>query len=284
MSSKQEVLRELRQRLRQQPARPRQAAVVARSQAAELPDDADLFRQADADARILRPSLQAEIERPKPAPVPRPREREAKAAEPPGHKKHEDWIPSAWMAEEPDAKPLSEEARLLASLLSGVRPIENRRVEIEQPKPQPLPIQRERDEQAALAESIYAPTSLELRLEGGDELAYLANGVPKNVLRDLRRGRWVVQHEIDLHGCNRDEARELLALSMAQWRKTGVRCVRVVHGKGRGSPGREPVLKRLVAGWLMNYEQVTAYCQARLPDGGAGALIVLLKLQRAAGK
>jgi len=113
-------------------------------------------------------------------------------------------------------------------------------------------------------------------------LTYLENGVPRSVIRDLRRGRWVVQDQLDLHGCNRDDARELLAACMGQWKKRGIRCVRVVHGKGRGSPGREPVLKKLVAGWLMNYQDVMAYCQARLPEGGAGALIVLLKATRPA--
>ncbi|PAS99681.1 MAG: hypothetical protein BSR46_06705 [Candidatus Dactylopiibacterium carminicum] len=172
---------------------------------------------------------------------------------------------------------IPEEARLLGQALQGVQPIRQTRVAMKTPKPRPVPLQHQRDEQAALAESIYAPTSLDLHLEGGDELRYLANGVARNTLRDLRRGRWVVQDAVDLHGCNRDEARELLAACMGQWRKKGIRCVRVIHGKGRGSPGREPILKRLVAGWLMNYADVMAYCQARLVDGGAGALIVLLR-------
>lgn len=278
MSRNRHLLADLKQRLKQQPVRP--AAVLP----AKGSDGSSLFRQAVADAQVLPPSRQAEISKPQPAPVPRPRETASNGdLEAPPAKKREDWIPSAWLAEEPDRKPLSAEAAALAQALHGVQKISTDKVEPETPKPRPLPIQRERDEQAALVESIYAPTSLELRLEGGDELIYLCNGVPRSVLRDLRRGRWVVQEEIDLHGCNRDEARELLAANMAQWRKTGIRCVRVVHGKGRGSPGREPVLKKLVAGWLMNYEDVTAYCQARLPDGGAGALIVLLKVKKFSG-
>lgn len=271
MSNKRLPLAELRQKLRQPPA-PRRAPDTAPS----LDDDAALFRAATAGARALAPDGRANIEGPRPLPNPRPRKPEpvAEASPPPTE---DTWIPAAWLKPDPDAKPQSEEARVLDKALQGVQPLRQTRIELESPKPLPLPRQRQRDEEAALAESIYAPTSLDLQLEGGDELNYLANGVPRNTLRDLRRGRWVVQDAVDLHGCNRDEARELLAACMGQWRKEGVRCVRVIHGKGRGSPGREPVLKRLVAGWLMNYADVMAYCQARLVDGGAGALIVLLK-------
>ncbi|GAB2889975.1 hypothetical protein GCM10027046_18140 [Uliginosibacterium flavum] len=257
-----------------QPA-PRRAVVV------EDADELSLFRSAIAGAQALPPSNQAEIRKPLPKPIPRPREAAPdKPLQPSTSNSQEDWVPAAWLAEDSSGKPLSGQALDLATALRGVTPISTDRITPEAPKPKPLPIQHELDEQAALAESIYAPTSLELRMEGGEELTYLENGVPRSVVRDLRRGRWVVQDELDLHGSNRDEARELLAACMGQWKKRGVRCVRVVHGKGRGSPGREPVLKKLVAGWLMNYADVMAYCQARLPDGGAGALIVLLKAVR----
>ncbi|MBS1208675.1 MAG: hypothetical protein H6R19_1073 [Proteobacteria bacterium] len=274
MSSKRLPLADIKRKLKQQPAL--QRAVVV-----DPLNDADLFRAAIAGTQALPPVNQAVIELPKPAPVPRPRESKAEKANPAEPQQNrEEWIPAAWLAEDLDHKPLSADAADLATALQGVRPIQTDKVFPEPPKPRPLPIQHERDEQAALAESIYAPTSLELHLEGGDELTYLENGVPRSVIRDLRRGRWVVQDQLDLHGCNRDDARELLAACMGQWKKRGIRCVRIVHGKGRGSPGREPVLKKLVAGWLMNYQNVMAYCQARLPEGGAGALIVLLKAVR----
>lgn len=244
-------------------------------------DDASLLKAALTGVQPLPASDLAEVEQPKPAPLPRAREAAFRADPgPAAPKKPNDWVPATWLAEEADSKPLSGEGRALADALKGVVPIQQKRIELETDKPAPLPIQHLRDEQAALSDSIYAPTSLDLHLEGGDELTYLANGVPRTILRDLRRGRWVVQESVDLHGCNREEARELLAACMAQWRKRGVRCVRVVHGKGRGSPGKDPVLKKLVAGWLMNYEEVAAYCQARLAEGGAGALIVLLKTVR----
>ncbi|MFM2343298.1 MAG: hypothetical protein RLZZ592_2951, partial [Pseudomonadota bacterium] len=54
----------------------------------------------------------------------------------------------------------------------------------------------------------------------------------------------------------------------------------VVHGKGLGSPGRQPVLKGKVRSWLVQRQEVLAFTQARGPDGGAGALIVLLDSSR----
>ena len=62
--------------------------------------------------------------------------------------------------------------------------------------------------------------------------------------------------------------------------KTGRRCVRVVHGKGHRSANREPVLKKKVAAWLRQRDEVLAYCQALPADGGGGALLVLLKARK----
>ena len=100
------------------------------------------------------------------------------------------------------------------------------------------------------------------------------------VLKDLRRGRWVVQEKLDLHGLNRDQAKEAVVTFLAECRQHGHRCVRIVHGKGLSSPGREPVLKRLVLGWLTQRSDVLAFCQARAAEGGAGAVVVLLAARK----
>ena len=96
-------------------------------------------------------------------------------------------------------------------------------------------------------------------------------------MRRLRRGHWVLDDQIDLHGARRDEARTLLAAFLRDCIKRNMRCVRVVHGKGHGSVGRQPVLKGKVRGWLMQKDEVLAFCQARAADGGSGALLVLLR-------
>ena len=93
----------------------------------------------------------------------------------------------------------------------------------------------------------------------------------------LRRGKWSIQRQLDLHGLRSDDARDALAAFLRESCKQGVRCVRVVHGKGLGSPGKAPVLKNKVHGWLAQRSEVLAFVQARPLDGGAGALVVLLR-------
>ncbi|GAB4057916.1 Smr/MutS family protein [Uliginosibacterium sediminicola] len=276
------ALADLKRHVRASPASvaARPAAAAAKAvPAAPGKDDAALFKAAVEDVRSLPASNRAEIKRTLPAPVPRPRTELAESAQTPATKEADQWLPAHWLQD--SAQPAGNATeQLMARALQGVVPIRYDKVHADTPKPLPVPLQHERDEQAALAESIYAPTPLELVLEGGDELYYLKEGLPRTMLRDLRRGRWVVQAELDLHGANRDEARDLLAAAFAQWRKQDIRCVRVIHGKGLGSPGKEPVLKKLVAGWLMNYDDVLVYTQARVHDGGAGALLVLMRAAR----
>jgi len=55
--------------------------------------------------------------------------------------------------------------------------------------------------------------------------------------------------------------------------------VRVVHGKGLGSPGKAPVLKSRVHSWLVQKQECWPLC-SQAGDGGAGALVVLLMASR----
>ncbi len=170
--------------------------------------------------------------------------------------------------------------------VADARPLpDSGRIQRQRPAPPPRPLQHLADERAALHQSLHGQIGLQDRLEGGDEPHYLRAGLASTVLRDLRRGRWVVQDEIDLHGLNRDEARQLLAGFLAEALQQGRRCVRVVHGKGLRSPQKTSILRQLVRGWLAQRDEVLAYCQAKPHDGGEGALMVLLrapKKQRAA--
>jgi DNA-nicking Smr family endonuclease len=144
-------------------------------------------------------------------------------------------------------------------------------------RPTPIARQRERDEAAALAESIGDVVDAESLLETDDALSFRRRGIGVDVVRKLRRGVWALQDEIDLHGLRRDEAHARVAQFLREATRSGLRCVRVVHGKGHGSPGREPVLKARVKAWLVKHEDVLAFTHARPADGGHGALIVLLK-------
>jgi DNA-nicking Smr family endonuclease len=145
--------------------------------------------------------------------------------------------------------------------------------------PRPLPIARHRlaDEQAALQESLSDEFNVDTLLETDGELSFARNGIGPDTIRKLRRGHWVIQNQLDLHGMRREEAREALAEFLRNAIKRGQRCVRIIHGKGLGSVNKEPVLKNKVRNWLVQKDEVIAFCQAKAADGGAGALVVLLK-------
>ncbi len=144
------------------------------------------------------------------------------------------------------------------------------------PRPPVVARQRERDEAAVMHEAISDEFDVESLLDTDEGLSFRRPGIGAEVVRKLRRGVWAIQAQLDLHGLRRDEAREQLALFVHEARRRGLRCVRVVHGKGNGSPGREPVLKGRVRAWLVQKNDVIAFTQARASDGGAGALLVLL--------
>jgi len=133
------------------------------------------------------------------------------------------------------------------------------------------------DEHDVLTESLAGRLDPDSALDAGDEASYMREGVSRQVLRRLRRGHWVVQAEVDLHGLRRAEARLALADFLRECGHRGSRCVRVVHGKGLGSKNREPVLKGKVKLWLAQRAEVLAFCQAPAVQGGGGALLVLLR-------
>jgi DNA-nicking Smr family endonuclease len=167
--------------------------------------------------------------------------------------------------------------RLFADTVGRVTPLpQHGRVAPSAVRPAPLPLQRQADEQAALQEAMSDEVDLETLLLTDDGLSFRRPRVGPDVVTRLRRGQWAIQAQIDLHGMRRDEAREQLAAFIRNAAQRGHRCLRVVHGKGLGSPGRQPVLKGKVQKWLAQSHDVIAFTQATGPQGGAGALIVLL--------
>lgn len=172
----------------------------------------------------------------------------------------------------------ARERELFARAVGPVQPLKDRGLaQLDKPRPQPVPAQRQLDERLVLRESISDEFDVETLLDTDESLSFRRPGVGPDVVRRLRRGEWVIQRQIDLHGLRRDEAREQLAEFLREAVKAGLRCVRVVHGKGNGSPGREPVLKAKVKSWLVQKDEVIAFTQARPAEGGAGALVVLLR-------
>ena len=143
--------------------------------------------------------------------------------------------------------------------------------------PVPLPLQHELDAAAALQESLSDEVDVTTLLDTDDHLSFRRPGVGLDVAQKLRKGKWSIQRQIDLHGLRSDEARDALGSFIRESHKQGIRCVRVVHGKGLGSPGKAPVLKDKVHRWLVQKAEVVAFVQAQPAQGGAGALVVLLQ-------
>lgn len=147
----------------------------------------------------------------------------------------------------------------------------------------PAVMQRELDEQAALQESLSDEFDVGTLLDVDEQMSFLRPGLGTDIPRKLRRGDWAIQRQLDLHGLRVEDARERLGAFIREANQQGLRCVRIIHGKGLGSPGKAPVLKRRVYNWLVQKVEVLAFVQAKPADGGAGALVVLLAPVKAAG-
>jgi DNA-nicking Smr family endonuclease len=173
--------------------------------------------------------------------------------------------------------PPADDAELFRREMRDVSPVRApRRVEPFREKPAPVPAKRAEDERAVLEElARLAFVGDEIEFE--DDAVFLRPGLPRDILRKLRRTHWVIQDHIDLHGMTGDEAAIATAQFLSGCKRAGLRCVRIVHGKGLRSRGREPVLKRRIRKLLTRRDEVLAFVEPRAVHGGGGAVVVLLE-------
>lgn len=174
-----------------------------------------------------------------------------------------------------NTKRAKDEAKLFREHVRGTRPVAQDRITPHRAKRKPVPEQSRRDAAAALERLLddYDPAEIET----GEELLFFRPGLQHTVIRKLRRGQYAVEAELDLHGCTVPEARAALDKFLRSARAVGKRCVRVIHGKGKSSEGKMPVLKGKVNVWLRRRNEVMAFCSAVPRDGGTGAVYVLLR-------
>jgi DNA-nicking Smr family endonuclease len=169
-----------------------------------------------------------------------------------------------------------DEGSAFRDAMGDVRPIKaHNRVEPYRVKPSPVPAKRHEDERAVIEE--LARLTLDDDAEIEEDASYLRPGLPRDILRKLRRTHWVIQDDLDLHGHTGDEAVEQTAAFLADACRRGIRCVRIVHGKGLRSKGREPVLRKRIRKLLTRRDEVLAFVEPRGFHGGAGAVVVLLE-------
>jgi DNA-nicking Smr family endonuclease len=120
----------------------------------------------------------------------------------------------------------------------------------------------------------------ESEIETGETLAFSRPGVQQRLFRDLRRGYLEVAWVLDLHGLTVAHAQAALEHFFRDCHRRNIRCVRIIHGKGHRSEGRQPVLKQKLNLWLRERSDVLAFCSATQRDGGTGAVYVLLRASR----
>lgn len=172
------------------------------------------------------------------------------------------------MGDPPDT-PENDDTDLFQAAMGDVKPIAPDQVEPyrrkRRPEPLNLPVGDEQDEDFA-----------DLAIETGDFLEFRRPGIQNRVFQDLQRGVIEPEGTLDLHGLRVHEAKPALARFLNYHLDIGRRCVRIIHGKGRGSGGQQPVLKQKINQWLRQRDEILAFVSAPRWDGGTGAVYVLL--------
>jgi DNA-nicking Smr family endonuclease len=172
--------------------------------------------------------------------------------------------------------PVSEEdAALFRNAAGGAMEIPQERASIVRRRPKPQPRLALRERAPAAAEQAPARSIRAAEHEG--EQLFVRPGLQQKLVRRLRRGQIPVADEADLHGMRIHQAQSVLEDFLSESRERGLRCVRVIHGKGLGSRDGRAVLKWEVDRLLRAHSAVMAFCSAQPRDGGTGAVYVLLK-------
>jgi len=168
------------------------------------------------------------------------------------------------------------DAELFREAVSDVKPLaESARVPLARRKPPARARFTAADRARVLVESLQGFGEGDV-LDSGDEISFRRGGVQDSVMRKLKRGEYRVEEVCDLHGLRVDEAKAALRQFLAEALGQGLKCVRIIHGKGHGSGNRGPVLKTAVNMILRKTGPVLAFTSARRVDGGTGAINVLL--------
>jgi DNA-nicking Smr family endonuclease len=172
-----------------------------------------------------------------------------------------------------------DERDLFRQEVGKVRRIRAERVRHRPAPPPPVARQRQLDEAQVMHDLAHGPIDF-AAIESGEELSWLHPGLQNSVLKRLRRGHWRVQDELDLHQMNTDAAASSIRSFIADARRDGYSCVKIIHGKGLRSGPDGPRLKRLTARLLSRMDRVCAFASAPPRDGGTGAVYVLLRHRR----
>lgn len=178
------------------------------------------------------------------------------------------------MADPDDKAPEEDDFDLFHQEMQDAKPLRQDRITPWKKRPRPVPLGHlppEKDPKRLLDPLTYPEMVL------GEELGFRRPGLQDRVYHDLRRGRIEIEEELDLHGLTLRYAQEVLEDFFGFCHRHRIRCVRIIHGKGAGSHGGQPVLKQFLKLWLEERDDILAFCSATSRDGGTGAAYVLLR-------
>jgi DNA-nicking Smr family endonuclease len=176
-------------------------------------------------------------------------------------------------------KERSDDDDAFEAAMAGVRPIERRQHAPQPHYRDPVPLSdRERRVRRGLDALVNGDVPFDLR-DSEEVIEGCVPGLDPRVLRQLRAGDFTPQADLDLHGCDAETARGLVEAFVVESHARGLRCLRIVHGRGNRSPNGA-VLKPSLPRWLARGPArliVLAFTSAPQSDGGTGASYILLR-------
>ncbi len=172
-----------------------------------------------------------------------------------------------------------EQDNIFQEYVAGIKPIKHDKVYFAPKKPKFAQLQK------AKAAANHTEPEIKLadnftEIDSEAELFYAQSGLQTKVIRKLRRGEFVTEKRLDLHGYTIAEARNAFWHFVQNCLEANMRHVIVIHGKGRHSVEQKVTIKDAVNCWLRQMPEVLAFCSAQPKDGGRGALYVLFKRRK----
>ena len=155
----------------------------------------------------------------------------------------------------------------------------NNKADIEAPSRSPSETQlaRRANAQAESHPSNFLSDEFVDLLPHHDPVEFRRDGIQSGVVERLRHGGYAPEARLHLLkrpiGSCRSELFTFLQDALAH----DLRCLLVVHGRGRALDSHANVVRSYVAKWLSQFDEVQAYASAQPSHGGIGATYVMLR-------
>ncbi|ART61695.1 DNA endonuclease SmrA [Kushneria marisflavi] len=110
-----------------------------------------------------------------------------------------------------------------------------------------------------------------------DPIEFRRDGIQTGVIEKLRHGGYQVDSQLNLLKRPVAECRRELFRFIREAHQHELRCVMIVHGRGKSDESHANVVRSYVGKWLEQFDEVQAYATAQPRHGGLGATYVMLK-------